>query len=299
MKKGSTASSELTPEPVYPLFAAAPRAGRNMGAEIVRLTAEIYGKPGDIHYLTDEFVSIGELNRLASIRRSIIEGTATADMIAEAEGEAAERQAFMERRIEEWIDALLDRRQEQIMIYAGAAMLWRVIERARALGIPDGDFHPDIFIRSGGGMKGFKGPNDFREVALQFFGVKPRNFPKGYGMTELLSPFNGCTEGACHTPPTTVLLLLDKSGEALINQPSGIVEGRGGFFELVLEGRWGGVISGDRLKVNFDPCGCGRRSPSVLEIQRYTDLAEGDDKLTCAGQIDTYVRGLTGGDWQS
>jgi hypothetical protein len=95
------------------------------------------------------------------------------------------------------------------------------------------------------------------------------------------------------------LLLLDKSGEVLINQPSGVVEGRGGFFDTVLQGRWGGVISGDRIKVNFDPCPCGRESPSVIEITRYTDLPEGDDKLTCAGQIDSYIRGFAGGDWQS
>jgi hypothetical protein len=85
----------------------------------------------------------------------------------------------------------------------------------------------------------------------------------------------------------------------LQNRASGVAEGRGGFFDVTLEGRWGGVISGDRLTVNFSACGCGRKSPSVLEVTRYADLPEGDDKLTCAGQIETYVRGFVGGDWQS
>jgi hypothetical protein len=36
-----------------------------------------------------------------------------------------------------------------------------------------------------------------------------------------------------------------------------------------------------------------------MEVARYRDLPEGDDKLSCAGQVDTYIRGFVGGDWQS
>jgi hypothetical protein len=299
IRRSGEVSCGLVAEPIHPLFAGSPRAGRNMGAEIRRLMAQIYAKPGDVHYLTDEYVSIAELNRLAAIRRAMIDGTATAGLIADVESEAAERQAFMEANIVKWIDALLERRHERMILYAGPAMLWRIVEHGRAKGIPDGDFDPEMYIKSGGGMKGFRGPANFMESAREFFGVNDNHFMTGYGMTELLSPFQGCSQRANHAPPTTILLLLDKSGEVLINQPSSVVEGRGGFFDRVLQGRWGGVISGDRIKVNFGPCPCGRKSPSVIEITRYTDLPEGDDKLTCAGQIDTYIRGFTGGDWQS
>ena len=120
----------------------------------------------------------------------------------------------------------------------------------------------------------------------------------GYGMTELVSPALACEHGAYHFAPTTIWMLLDKSGERIVNQPGGVVEGRGGFFDVMLDGRWGGVISGDRLVVNFGPCKCGRTSPSTQDITRYKDLPEGDDKLSCAGQVDTYVRGFVGGDWQ-
>jgi hypothetical protein len=51
------------------------------------------------------------------------------------------------------------------------------------------------------------------------------------------------------------------------------------------------VISGDRVTVDHRHCACGRRSPAIVEIARYSDLPEGDDKLSCAGTVDSYVRG--------
>ena len=54
----------------------------------------------------------------------------------------------------------------------------------------------------------------------------------------------------------------------------------------------GGIITGDKVKMDFETCPCGRPSPSVLEVQRYSEL-EGDDKITCSATFDTYVRGLT------
>ena len=91
--------------------------------------------------------------------------------------------------------------------------------------------------------------------------------------------------------PRRVRILMECQQES--QQPaSGEVEGRAAFFDLSLDGRWGGVISGDRIRVTYDPCGCGNRSPSVHEdIQRYADMASGD-KIACSGTIDAYVRGV-------
>jgi hypothetical protein len=45
--------------------------------------------------------------------------------------------------------------------------------------------------------------------------------------------------------------------------------------------------------VNYGECDCGRSSPSVRDsITRYSDLP-GGDKISCAGTIDAYVRGVT------
>ena len=52
------------------------------------------------------------------------------------------------------------------------------------------------------------------------------------------------------------------------------------------------MISGDRIQIDFSPCKCGAKSPSIRDdIARYADL-EGDDKIGCAGTVDAYVRGI-------
>ena len=45
-------------------------------------------------------------------------------------------------------------------------------------------------------------------------------------MTELNSQFHRCNAGRYHAPATTITVILDKAGEVLMNQPSGVVEGR-------------------------------------------------------------------------
>jgi hypothetical protein len=86
-----------------------------------------------------------------------------------------------------------------------------------------------------------------------------------------------------------VPLVLDDTGEKLVHQPEGLVQGRFAFFDTALEGRWGGVITGDRVTADFSA-----RDISVVpgSIERYSILEGGDDKLTCAGTIDAYVRGV-------
>jgi hypothetical protein len=89
-----------------------------------------------------------------------------------------------------------------------------------------------------------------------------------------------------------VPLILDKSGDALLPLTKHEYEGRAAFFDLSLDGRWGGVISGDRISIDFGPCACGNKGASIRDdIVRYADL-EGDDKIGCAGTVDAYVRGV-------
>src|SRR5262249_28482881 len=97
-----------------------------------------------------------------------------------------------------------------------------------------------------------------------------------------------------HLPAWLVALPLNKNGDELApGIGKGEIEGRAAFFDLSLDGRWGGVISGDRIEIDFSPCKCGNKSPSIRDkIVRYADL-EGDDKIGCAGTVDAYVRGLS------
>jgi hypothetical protein len=88
-------------------------------------------------------------------------------------------------------------------------------------------------------------------------------------------------------------LPLDESGEQLLDTHQGEVECRAGFLDLALEGRWGGVITGDRVRIDFGACACGHQGPHMgPDIMRYADLESGD-KISCAGTIDAYVRGAS------
>ena len=99
-------------------------------------------------------------------------------------------------------------------------------------------------------------------------------------------------EGTKQNDPKS--LPLDKAGEKLVpGVGGGPLEGRAGFFDLSIDGRWGGVISGDHIEVDYRPCACGAKSPSISDnIYRYSDL-KGDDKIACSGTIDAYVRGIS------
>ena len=129
---------------------------------------------------------------------------------------------------------------------------------------------------------------------MAFFGVDESRLSNSYGMVEI-SGFNALIQprGVYASPPWLVPLVLDKSGERLLNpkDSKGTVEGRMAFFDLNAEYRWGGIISGDKVTVEFGSGLDGVKTPIVTSIARYADLEEGEGKLTCAGTIDGYVRG--------
>ena len=67
------------------------------------------------------------------------------------------------------------------------------------------------------------------------------------------------------------------------------------FLDTSIEGRWGGLITGDRIFVDYDDCACGRPGPTITrDIARYGELGDDGDKISCAGTFDSYVRGIVG-----
>ena len=91
------------------------------------------------------------------------------------------------------------------------------------------------------------------------------------------------------------MLLLDSTGERLLRPEEGRggqVEGRFGFLDLLFDGRWGGVITGDKVTVDYsERCPCGRQGPTLLDnITRFAQVGQ-EDHIGCAGTIDSYIRG--------
>lgn len=142
-------------------------------------------------------------------------------------------------------------------------------------------------------MKGVALPADYKEQVDRFFGRVIR--PGAYGMTELAQVMPRCEAGRYHRAPGLVWLVLNRDGERLLSEADavdGMVEGRFGFLDLLFEGRWGGLITGDKVTLDMQPrCPCGRHGPTLLDtITRYASAAE-DDHIGCAGTIDGYIRG--------
>jgi hypothetical protein len=239
-------------------------------------------------------IKVGSITRMIALRKAIADVTARPADIAEYENTGAERQKALDGAIGVTVEALLKVRGEKLYLTGMWGNLYKVAVAMRERGFSGKDFHPDNLMYVGGGLKREELPPNYREFVCETFNISPRHNFQIYGMQELGSVAPRCSEGGrYHLPPWLVCLPLNKEADALLPMDQGEVQCRAGLFDLSMDGRWGGVISGDRIEVDFGPCQCGAATPSIRDnIARYADL-EGDDKISCAGTIDAYVRGLS------
>jgi hypothetical protein len=271
-----------------PIFIFGPKHGYHRAALHFRTLVETFGLPDASYFLTEEPMRIAEITRMGALRRRIADGTAMPSEIAAFERETAAKQEANAQRLDELMDALIEHRHEPMYVVGFWAQYWLVVERARARGVAAGEFHPDTVITGGGGTKGAVMPPDYEEQILAFFGISSDHVTGGYGMSEVSTAL-GEVDGRYRPAPWVIPLLLDDTGEKLVDHEVGQADGRFAFFDASLEGRWGGVITGDQVTVDF-----ATKTPTVVagSIERYSALEGGDDKLTCAGTIDSYVRGV-------
>jgi hypothetical protein len=284
--------NDIGPEERLPIFLLGPKNGSHIFVSIMHKFATYLGDPAATYWLSELELTEEDLRRQALLRARASDGSATPGEIQELEDRARERQHHMSAAMADIAQNLECHKEEKLMI----AGLWlphfMFMEAAHARGIGDGELncHNTIFV--GGGLKGAKLPADYREQLLRFHSVDSSRYVQVYGMTELSSPFPMCCAGNYHCPPWIVMLVLNAEGTEILNPEQGTVEGRAAFFDTAVQARWGGIITSDKVEVNFSPCACGRHSPSVKSITRYTDLPGGDDKLSCAGTMSSYVRGV-------
>lgn len=240
-------------------------------------------------------VTIGSMTKMITLRKAIADGTAKPGEIAEFEAESASRQEGLDAAQTGSVDDIIAKRDQKLYITGMWGSLYPFAEAVRAKGYGAKDFNPENGVYLGGGLKRAQLPDDYREYVYETFNLQPRFIFQMYGMQEINSTLPRCQEGGrYHLPAWLVAVPLNKEGDALVPQTGdGPIEARAAFFDLSMDGRWGGVISGDRIEIDFSPCVCGHASPSIKDnVARYADL-EGDDKIGCAGTVDAYVRGLT------
>ncbi|MCW1428947.1 hypothetical protein [Novosphingobium sp. JCM 18896] len=239
-------------------------------------------------------ITVGSLTQMVVARKKIADGTIRPEELAEFERISAERAKAVEDAVGITAEALVAARGDKLHLTGLWSGLYNVAKAVRDSGYSAKDFNPKNSIYVGGGLKRANLPADYREFVYETFNIQPERNYQNYSMQELHSGMPRCQKGGrYHLPAWLVPLILDKSGDNLLPIAEGEYEGRAAFFDLSIDGRWGGVISGDKVSIDFSPCACGAKSPSIRDsIVRYADL-EGDDKIGCAGTVDAYVRGLS------
>jgi hypothetical protein len=226
-------------------------------------------------------------------RLTLIAGTAPSSLAAE-EADGSPGTAAPLRSAREPAERRCARlgNRPPLPVRAGRAGAWLKARFDRARPRIDnsaGGFHPDTVVIAGGGTKGTVLPADYQEQVAAFF--SPANVVTSYGMSEVTTSWPRCTAGRYHCPPTTIPLVLDESGERLLGPRRERTVGRLGFFDLLVDGRWGGLVTGDEVEAYASPCPCGRGDGVTLS--RIGRLSAGaDDQLTCAGTIEGYLRGF-------
>ncbi len=240
-------------------------------------------------------ITVGSLTKMVVMRKKISDGTATPQEIADFEATSKDRQEVLDKAVILAAEECIAHREKKLMVSGLWSGLYAVAKVVREMGYSAKDFHPDNCIYVGGGLKRALLPDDYQEFVHQTFNIPHNRDFQNYSMQELNSGMPKCQEcGRYHVPPWIVPMILDKDGDTLLPHDlnGGEIEGRAAFFDLSLDGRWGGVITGDRISIDYAPGGCSHKGPSIRNtIARYADL-EGDDKIGCAGTIDAYVRGV-------
>jgi hypothetical protein len=293
----SASLAELWPGPM-PVSVLAPAQAPMKFAHAFKATAEAIGLPGQVSYLSDKRMRLGDSMRSAAMRSAMASGTATPGDIAAYQAETARAAAERDTEVHALAERIFSLRDQPQLLYGFWGPAWRILEIGREQGIPDGSFHPDTVVSLSGGLKGLDLPADYAEQVSRFFGTG--RSAVGYGMTELAFAFGICRAGRYHPSAGLILLMLDESGEHLLEPgQDGTVRGRVGIYDVGHQGHWGGIVTGDQAVADFSAtCDCGRPGPTLEDsIVRYSELSVGgDDKLTCGGTVNEYIRGAIGAD---
>ena len=237
------------------------------------------------HYAFDFKLSSDLMWLAARLRAAQAQGDVTkvdvppALLARREEWEAQQRD--MPRQQLEFVNRMVDKLAgKRVFVMSTSNLLYQVAKRGLEEGV-SGVFAPDSVFMGGGGAKGVPLPDDLEEVICKFFNTD--RMISAYGMTEMNSFSVLCEHDRYHVLPWVTPYLLDlDTGQPLPRK--GVQEGRAAFFDMTADSCWGGLITGDMVKIDWDtPCECGRTSYALeKQINRVAEIQGGDDKISCA-----------------
>ncbi len=255
-----------------------------------RNIAATWGDPDATYWLFEGGDSVATTNRLGAIRTASNNGSVRPEDLAAVQAVQLAKRDEFERGMARIADRIADHLDGPILLKGFWSQMVQLVDLLQARGVQPGSLAPGSFVFTGGGKKADSLPEGFEEKVRSFFaGTRVGQL---YAMSEVVHQSYPCAADHYHLPAGLMPILLDESGEQAIERVDGVMEGRLALHEFALRDRWGGVISSDWVTIDFAPCACGLASASILDVRRITQGA--DDKLTCAGTIDAYVRDIVG-----
>jgi hypothetical protein len=244
--------------------------------------------PEDCHILdgavSADVVALSGRIRLAQAKGTLAEMTITEEersalreYLGSLEGRAQRAREFLLRMA----DQLAGKRVfvgsiTSILVPAAQEGLKRGVEHV---------FAPGSLGFTGGGTKDAVIPDNWEAMLTQFTGVA--KWQIGYAMTEQSPVMPRCPQGRYHIPAYSLVFLLDPATGAPLPR-AGTQTGRFAAFDILVQTYWGGIVSGDKVTVEWDGgCPCGRKGAFIHDnITRYSAIETGDDKVTCSATID-------------
>ena len=211
-------------------------------------------------------ITIGGITEMVILRKKIADGTAKPTEITYFEAQAAAREKAIESAVEQAADALIESRHMALHISGLFGPLYKVAELVRAKGYGGKDFSPKNTAFISGGLKRVQLPPNYREFIFETLNLSPERICHAYGMQELNTIAIRCKAGRYHMAPWVMLLLLDESGENLI-EPTHERRARGPRRLLRSVARWPLGRSHFWATRSAPP---GRRAPAVTAAHRCT-----------------------------
>jgi hypothetical protein len=213
------------------------------------------------------------------------------DQLSKIRGRVVDSEDETARNIDEFMrEMIVNQRGRKVLLFTQPKDIYSLTLECEKRGVKP-NFAPDssIYVLGSATSKGGTMPEGWLERCKAIFPFEYQNY---YAMSECTAMNRLCQGGHYHLPPWTYSALLDPE----TSQPhprSGVQTGRLALFDLFAENCWGGIISGDRVTVNWDGgCSCGRIGAYLhSDIVRYSNLKD-DDKITCSKTADAYEKAV-------
>ena len=273
-----------------PAISPTPKVGRYANQRLnVFLAKYVSPTPEQTYIMTGESLS-ADLQALSGrVRMAQAKGELSSLTMTDGMRAALKRyiqdQESGPQEVGKFLESVVEELRGQRVFACGLATIWlKAAEYAASRG-QFGVFESHSVATTGGGGKGTALPTDWFEQITAFTGIKSTHLI--YGMTETTGMMKMCSEGYYHIPPVFIVYLFDPETGALLPR-SGTQTGRFACMDLLPSTYWAGIISGDKVTVEWDrACPCGRKGAHIhRDISRYSEAVTGDDKITCAATID-------------